>query len=81
MTKCLLNIHADAAAQDVVALEPRPHCRPMATPAPTAYRGFGYHRGDLPVTEHIADTTVTLPLFPTTATRRPTGFPRARTST
>jgi hypothetical protein len=31
----------------------------------TAYRRFGYHRGDLPVTEHIADTTVTLPLFPT----------------
>jgi dTDP-4-amino-4,6-dideoxygalactose transaminase len=31
----------------------------------TAYRRFGYHRGDLPVTEHIADTTVTLPLYPT----------------
>ncbi len=31
----------------------------------TACRRFGYHRGDLPVTEHIADTTVTLPLFPT----------------
>jgi len=31
----------------------------------TAYRRYGYHRGDLPVTEHIADTTVTLPLFPT----------------
>jgi hypothetical protein len=31
----------------------------------TACRRFGYHRGDLPVTEHIADTTVTLPLYPT----------------
>ncbi|MFO1317101.1 MAG: DegT/DnrJ/EryC1/StrS aminotransferase family protein [Burkholderiales bacterium] len=31
----------------------------------TAYRRFGYHRGDLPHTERIADTTVTLPLFPT----------------
>jgi len=31
----------------------------------TAYRGFGYHRGDLPHTERIAETTVTLPLFPT----------------
>ncbi len=31
----------------------------------TAYRHLGYHRGDLPHTEHIADTTVTLPLFPT----------------
>jgi dTDP-4-amino-4,6-dideoxygalactose transaminase len=30
----------------------------------SAYRRFGYHRGDLPNTEHIADTTVTLPLFP-----------------
>jgi dTDP-4-amino-4,6-dideoxygalactose transaminase len=30
----------------------------------TAFRSFGYHRGDLPHTEHIADTTVTLPLFP-----------------
>ena len=30
----------------------------------TAYRRLGYHRGDLPHTEHIADTTVTLPLFP-----------------
>jgi dTDP-4-amino-4,6-dideoxygalactose transaminase len=30
----------------------------------TAFRGFGYHRGDLPHTERIADTTVTLPLFP-----------------
>ncbi len=30
----------------------------------TAYRHLGYHRGDLPHTEHIADTTVTLPLFP-----------------
>jgi dTDP-4-amino-4,6-dideoxygalactose transaminase len=28
-------------------------------------RRFGYHRGDLPHTERIADTTVTLPLFPT----------------
>jgi dTDP-4-amino-4,6-dideoxygalactose transaminase len=31
----------------------------------TAFRPFGYHRGDLPHTERIADTTVTLPLFPT----------------
>ena len=31
----------------------------------SAFRRFGYHRGDLPHTEHIADTTVTLPLFPT----------------
>lgn len=31
----------------------------------TAFRRFGYHRGDLPHTERIADTTVTLPLFPT----------------
>lgn len=31
----------------------------------TASRRLGYHRGDLPHTEHIADTTVTLPLFPT----------------
>ena len=31
----------------------------------TAYRRFGYHRGDLPHTERIADSTVTLPLFPT----------------
>ncbi len=30
----------------------------------TAFRRFGYHRGDLPHTERIADTTVTLPLFP-----------------
>jgi hypothetical protein len=30
----------------------------------TAFRRFGYHRGDLPNTERIADTTVTLPLFP-----------------
>jgi dTDP-4-amino-4,6-dideoxygalactose transaminase len=28
----------------------------------TLGRRFGYHRGDLPNTEHIADTTVTLPL-------------------
>jgi dTDP-4-amino-4,6-dideoxygalactose transaminase len=28
----------------------------------TLYRRFGYHRGSLPHTEHIADTTVTLPL-------------------
>ena len=31
----------------------------------TAFRRFGYHRGDLPHTERIADTTVTLPLYPT----------------
>jgi dTDP-4-amino-4,6-dideoxygalactose transaminase len=31
----------------------------------TAFRRFGYHRDDLPHTERIADTTVTLPLFPT----------------
>jgi dTDP-4-amino-4,6-dideoxygalactose transaminase len=31
----------------------------------TAFRRFGYHRGELPHTERIADTTVTLPLFPT----------------
>ena len=31
----------------------------------TAFRRFGYHRGDLPHTERIAETTVTLPLFPT----------------
>lgn len=31
----------------------------------TAFRRFGYHRGDLPHTERIADSTVTLPLFPT----------------
>lgn len=31
----------------------------------SAFARFGYHRGDLPHTEHIADTTVTLPLFPT----------------
>jgi dTDP-4-amino-4,6-dideoxygalactose transaminase len=31
----------------------------------TAFRPLGYHRGDLPHTERIADTTVTLPLFPT----------------
>ena len=31
----------------------------------TALRRFGYHRGDLPHTERIADSTVTLPLFPT----------------
>ena len=30
----------------------------------TAFRRFGYHRGDLPHTERIADTTVTLPLYP-----------------
>lgn len=30
----------------------------------SAFARFGYHRGDLPHTEHIADTTVTLPLFP-----------------
>ncbi len=29
------------------------------------FRRFGYHRGDLPHTERIADATVTLPLFPT----------------
>jgi dTDP-4-amino-4,6-dideoxygalactose transaminase len=28
----------------------------------TLGRRFGYHRGDLPITERIADTTVTLPL-------------------
>ncbi len=31
----------------------------------TLFRRFGYHRGDLPHTERIADTTVTLPLYPT----------------
>lgn len=31
----------------------------------TVFRRFGYHRGDLPHTERIADATVTLPLFPT----------------
>lgn len=31
----------------------------------TLYRRFGYHRGSLPHTERIADTTVTLPLHPT----------------
>jgi len=31
----------------------------------TLFRRFGYHRGDLPHTERIADATVTLPLFPT----------------
>ncbi len=31
----------------------------------SVFRRFGYHRGDLPHTEHIADCTVTLPLFPT----------------
>jgi dTDP-4-amino-4,6-dideoxygalactose transaminase len=31
----------------------------------TLFRRFGYHRGDLPYTERIADATVTLPLFPT----------------
>ena len=31
----------------------------------TAFRRFGYHRGELPHTERIAETTVTLPLFPT----------------
>ncbi len=30
----------------------------------TVYRRFGYHRGSLPHTERIADTTVTLPLHP-----------------
>ncbi len=30
----------------------------------TLFRRFGYHRGDLPFTEHIADTTLTMPLFP-----------------
>jgi dTDP-4-amino-4,6-dideoxygalactose transaminase len=30
----------------------------------TLYRRFGYHRGNLPNTERIADTTVTLPLHP-----------------
>ena len=30
----------------------------------TVYRRFGYHRGSLPHTEHMADTTVTLPLHP-----------------
>jgi len=30
-----------------------------------AFARFGYHRGDLPHTERIADSTVTLPLFPT----------------
>ena len=30
----------------------------------TAYRRLGYRRGDLPHTEHIAETTITLPLFP-----------------
>jgi dTDP-4-amino-4,6-dideoxygalactose transaminase len=28
----------------------------------TLGRRFGYHRGDLPITERIADSTVTLPL-------------------
>ncbi|MBK9116316.1 MAG: DegT/DnrJ/EryC1/StrS aminotransferase family protein [Betaproteobacteria bacterium] len=31
----------------------------------TAYRRFGYHRGLLPHTERIAESTVTLPLYPT----------------
>lgn len=31
----------------------------------SAFARFGYHRGDLPHTERIADATVTLPLFPT----------------
>lgn len=31
----------------------------------TLFRRFGYHRGDLPHTERIAESTVTLPLFPT----------------
>ncbi len=30
----------------------------------TLYRRFGYYRGSLPHTEHIADNTVTLPLHP-----------------
>lgn len=30
----------------------------------SAFARFGYHRGDLPHTERIADSTVTLPLFP-----------------
>lgn len=31
----------------------------------SAFARFGYHRGDLPHTERIADSTVTLPLYPT----------------
>jgi len=31
----------------------------------SAFARFGYHRGDLPHTERIAATTVTLPLYPT----------------
>jgi dTDP-4-amino-4,6-dideoxygalactose transaminase len=34
----------------------------------TVYRRFGYHRGSLPHTERIADTTVTLPLHPALTT-------------
>ena len=34
----------------------------------TLYRRFGYHRGNLPHTERIADTTVTLPLHPALTT-------------
>ena len=28
-----------------------------------AYQSFGYQKGDLPVTEHLADTVLSLPLY------------------
>jgi dTDP-4-amino-4,6-dideoxygalactose transaminase len=30
----------------------------------TAYRSFGYLRGDFPITEDVADTIISLPMFP-----------------
>ncbi len=40
-------------------------CRTRRRTSPRHSPARGYHRGDLPHTERIADSTVTLPLFPT----------------
>jgi dTDP-4-amino-4,6-dideoxygalactose transaminase len=37
---------------------------PIALHLQPAYRGLGYGRGDFPVAEELADTILSLPMFP-----------------